>query len=124
MRRVDDPAFVECSRVLPLVHTATRLPVDVVLAGPGIEDEFLARAVSHSIDGVQVPVVDVSDLVIMKVLASRPKDIDDVIMLLRVQGSRIDVIRVNTVLQMLEEALGQSDLLSAFDQARLQARAR
>lgn len=117
-RRFDDPAFIEHSRVIPLVHETTGLPVDLVLAGPGLEDELLARAVTHSIGDVDVPVVEVSDLVILKVLAGRPKDIEDVLTLLRVQGPRIDVQRVRHVLALLEEALGQSDLLATFEQAR------
>jgi len=117
-RRFDNPAFVEHSRVLPLVHVTTGLPVDIVLAGPGLEDELLARAVTHTIDDVEVPVVEVSDLVILKVLAGRPKDLEDVHTLLRVQGPRIDVARIHHVLGLLEEALGQSDLLATFEQAR------
>jgi len=57
--------------VLPLVHQATGLPLDIVLAGPGLEDEFLARAVLHQVDDVEV--VEVSVLVILKVLAGRPR---------------------------------------------------
>ncbi len=117
--RFRDPTFLAQTRVLPLVHDPTRLPVDLVLAGPGLEEEFLARARRLSVDGVVVPVVDVTDLVILKVLAARPKDLDDVAVLLRVQGARIDDSRVRQVLAMLEEALGQSDLVPEF--ARLRA---
>ena len=112
--RFDDPALAEQSRVLPFVHEATGLPVDVVLAGPGLEDEFFARAESHDIDGVAVPVVNVSDLVVMKILAGRPKDIEDVVTLLRVQQARIDRAQVTHLLELLESALGQSDLIPAF----------
>lgn len=116
-RRFADPAFIEHSRVMPLVHQQTGLPVDIVLAGPGLEDEFLSRAVAHAIDGVTVPVVEVSDLVILKVLAGRPKDLDDLASLLRVQRPTIDEARVRKVLGLLEQALGQSDLLPVFDDA-------
>ena len=119
--RFDDLSLVEQHRVLPFVHDATGLPVDVVLAGPGLEDEFFARAVLHDIDGVRVRVADVSDLVVMKVLADRPKDIEDVVTLLRVQKARLDLARVRHALQMLESALGQSDLLPAFDRALARA---
>jgi len=108
-------------RVLPLVHRPTGLPVDVVLAGPGLEVEILSRARRLPVDGVVVPVVDVSDLVILKVLAARPKDLDDVTALLRVHGERIDHTRVRHVLGMLEEALGQSDLVPEFERRRAQA---
>ena len=41
--RFGGPAFVERTRVLPFVQLAARIPVDVVLAGPGLEDLFLTR---------------------------------------------------------------------------------
>ena len=40
--RVPDPHFVERTRVMPFFHLASGLPLDVVLAGSGLEDEFLA----------------------------------------------------------------------------------
>lgn len=83
----------------------------------GLEDEFFARANRHDLDGVGVAVVDVSDLIVMKVLASRAKDLEDVVTLLRVQKAAIDLVRTRSTLQMLEPALGQSDLLWALDQA-------
>lgn len=116
-RRFADPHVIEQLRVVPLVHRSTGLPVDIVLAGPGLEDEFLARAVPLAIDDVTVPVVEVSDLVILKVLAARPKDIDDLTALLAIQRDRVDEPRVRRVLAMLESALGQSDLVPAFESA-------
>jgi len=119
--RFTDPDFIEQTRVLPVVHTATALPVDIVLAGPGLEQDFLDRAVMRSVDGVPVPVVEIADLVVLKVLASRPKDLADVVMLMRAQGGAIDQGRVRAVLSMLESALGQSDLLVAFEQCQARA---
>ena len=116
-RRFTDPRFIEQSRVVPLVHTASGLPIDIVLAGPGLEEEFLARAVLRTIDGVPVPVVELSDLVILKVLAGRPKDRDDLTALLAIHRGEIDEPRVRRVLAMLESALGQSDLLPGFEVA-------
>ena len=42
--RVTDPgAFVKKTRVLPFLHPGSGMPVDVVLAGPGLEEIFLRR---------------------------------------------------------------------------------
>lgn len=120
--RFTDPVFIAQTRVLPVVHLSTGLPVDIVIAGPGLEEEFLSRAVARSIDGVAVPVVEIADLVVLKILASRPKDLDDVVSLLRIHAEAIDAVRVCTVLKMLEDALGQSDLLVAFEQCQSRAR--
>jgi hypothetical protein len=61
--RVDDAGFVERTRVVPMVHTVTALPLDVVLAGPGIEDRFFARALTRSVEGVTVPVASAEDVI-------------------------------------------------------------
>lgn len=119
--RFTEPPLVEQTRVVPVVHLRTGLPVDLVLAGPGLEDDLLRRAVVQSIDGVPVPVIEIADLMILKVLAGRPKDVDDIVQLLRIHGDGIDAVRVRTVLKMLEDALGQSDLLDGFEQARRRA---
>lgn len=115
MLRVDDPEFVRQTRVLPFVHAATGVPLDVVLAGSGLEDEFLGRAKTTDIGGIDVPLIDVADLVIAKILAGRPKDIDDARGLWRLRGSSVDRRRVMRLLRLLEEALGQSDLVSGFE---------
>ena len=121
-RRFGDANFVAQTRVLPVAHVASGLPVDIVLAGPGLEEEFLSRAVVHDIDGVRVPVLEVSDLIVLKILAGRPKDLEDAVTLLQVQAGSIDENRVEAVLRMLEGALGQSDLLTTFNRCRQEAR--
>lgn len=75
--RVDDPEFVRRTRVLPFVHIASGMPLDIVLAGSGLEDEFLARARLLDIEGLRVPTIDPGDLIIAKVLAGRPKDLGE-----------------------------------------------
>lgn len=115
--RVDDESFVGQTRVLPVVHTASGIPADVVLAGPGLEELFLGRATPRDLEGVEVPVACAEDVVTMKILAGRPRDLDDAVAVLAAQGSGIDVARIRDTLGMLEEGLGQSDLLPALDRA-------
>lgn len=113
--RTDVDAFVARTRVLPFVHTPTRLPLDLVLAGPGLEEEFLDRAQSVDLGGLLVPILSPEDLVVTKVLAGRTKDLEDVAGILRERRSRLDVSRIRSTLRLLEEALGQSDLVRAFE---------
>ena len=115
--RITDDDFIERTRVVPLVHRPTKIPVDVVLAGPGIEELFFDGAVSKDVDGVAVPVARAEDLVVMKVLAGRPKDTEDVAAILAAQGDGFDRNRTVELLTLLEEALDQRDLLPAFENA-------
>ena len=64
------------------------VPLDVVLSGPGLDDEFLARAIEVDFDGTPVPVISPEDLIITKVLAGRPKDLEDIRGVLRERASR------------------------------------
>jgi len=116
--RVADPeAFVARTRVLPLLHCASGMLVDVVLSGPGIEEEFHRRAVTVDVAGDKVPFISPEDLLVTKVLAGRPKDIEDVIGVLRTRGPTLDLEHVRRTLSLLESALGQSDLLPALASA-------
>ncbi len=116
--RVDDAEFIRRTRVLPFVHLVSAMPLDIVLAGSGLEDEFLARARVLEIEGLRVPTIDPSDLVIAKLLAGRPKDIEDARGLWRARQAEMDAARISSVLRLLEEALAQSDLVPGFEAIR------
>jgi len=103
------------TRVLPLVHLPSGLAVDVVVAGPGLEEEFLAHRRFVDLAGVLVPVISPEDLVVTKILAGRPKDLEDVEGVLREQGERLDLERSRRFLRSLEQALGRSDLVPVLD---------
>ena len=113
--RVDDANFVRQTRVIPFVQLATSMPLDVVLAGSGLEEEFLNRARETDIGGTTVPLITAEDLVIAKVLAGRPQDIQDAGGLWRIYGRDLDASRIRRLLRLLEEALGQSDLIPCFE---------
>jgi hypothetical protein len=116
--RVTDPDFIRRMRVIPFVHTETGMPLDVVLAGSGLEDEFLGRARAVVVGGATVPVIDVEDLIIAKVLASRPKDVEDATALWRLHKGTLRPRRITETLRLLEQALAQSDLLPVFERIR------
>lgn len=112
----DDPvAFGRRTRVVPTVHTATGIPVDLVMAGPGLEQEFLERSVSIDVAGVEIPFITPEDLIVSKMVAGRAKDLDDVEGILLHQGPALDSTRVREVLGQIETALDRSDLIDAFD---------
>ncbi len=107
--------FVRTTRVLPVEHRTSGLALDVVLAGPGLEDTFLERAVPIDVAGTVVPFISAEDLIVTKLLAGRQKDMEDVRGVLSERGSSLDLSRIRTTLDLLEDALGQSDLRPAFD---------
>ena len=112
---VPDAGFVEATRVMPFAHRASRMPVDVVLAGPGLEEQFLARAEIRKIGGVAIPVVSVEDLITMKILAGRPRDLEDVAGVARAHRQDLDLRQIRATLRLLEGALDRADLVTEFD---------
>jgi len=123
LRVPEDSGFVERTRVLPFVHAPTGWPLDVVLAGPGLEDRFIAQAVDVDLgNGVHVPVIRAEDLIVTKILAGRPKDIDDVRGVLLERLATLDLESIRETLALLEEALAVSDLLPLLDAELARAR--
>lgn len=111
----DADGFVEATRVMPLVHRASGVPVDVVLAGPGLEEQFLARAERRRVGSATVPVASPEDLIAMKILAGRARDLEDVAAIVAAQGAVLDAARARSVLRLLERALDRADLLVEFE---------
>ena len=73
------------------------------------------RARQTDVFGTMLPVIDLGDLIIAKVLAGRPKDIDDARALWKLHGDTVNADRIRHTLQLLEEALAQGDLVSTFE---------
>jgi hypothetical protein len=70
-----------------------------------------------------LPLIHPEDLIVAKILAGRPKDLDDARRLWRVQGPDLDAARIRRTLELLQEALGQGVLVPCLD-AIMRRRAR
>jgi hypothetical protein len=113
--KVSDPEFLARTRILPFLYVPSLLPLDVVLAGPGIEDQFFQRAVRVEIGDITAPVASPEDLIVMKILAGRTKDIDDVQAVLAERSATLDMPYIRSTLAALEQALDQSDMLPLLE---------
>ncbi|MBX3191886.1 MAG: hypothetical protein KF819_33150 [Labilithrix sp.] len=111
LRVRDTDGFIARTRVMPVVHRATRMPVDVVFAGPGLEERFMDRRRNEKRGRIELPVATPEDIVVMKILAGRPHDLDDVRAVVRGLGDALDVAYLTETVAQLEDALGQSDLM-------------
>ena len=116
--------FVRSTRVLPLIHMESTMPLDIVLAGPGLEEQFLARVVAVQVDDFMVPVISPEDLVLTKLLAGREKDVGDIRGVLHARGDSLDLDYIRRTLRVIEEAMGQSDLVPLFEAEWARATAR
>jgi len=121
LRVRDAGEFIAATRVLPLRHRVTGTPVDVGLAGSVFEDGFFERMQTVELEGTSIHVPSLEDLVIMKTLAGRPQDVEDVVALL-VANPEPDEEAIRRALDELGQALDMSDLLRQFDAALARAR--
>jgi hypothetical protein len=115
--RFDDEAFIAVSHVIAVSHRASGLPMDLVLAGPGLEQRFLDEVEHHLVDRQRIPVLSLENLVVTKVLAGRPRDLEDVRELVQ-RHPTIDHGRIEMTLKDVEDALGQSDLRPLYRSLR------
>jgi len=102
----DITAKLEPAAVDPFIETMRRHGFDPVPRDPNVD-----------VNGTSIPVISPEDLIITKVLAGRPKDIEDIRGVIHEKKTSLDVHRIRTILDLLEQALSQSDLLPVFEKA-------
>jgi len=122
-RRPDALAFARQARVLLLRHEPSGIEADVVVAGLPFEEEAIGRAVWVDFEGVRLPLSTVEDLVIMKAVANRPRDLADIEALLDVQQN-LNVRRVRRWVREFSTASAMPHILHDLEALLKQRRRR
>ena len=113
--RIQDAlAFAQRSRVLLMRHTASGIDLDITLGGLPFEEAVVAKGAMCDIGGLQVPLPRVQDLLVMKAVARRPKDIEDIRALLAANPDA-DIAEARRWIREFATAMGMSDMLDEFD---------
>jgi hypothetical protein len=90
----DIESFVQRTMVLPALDTATGIRVDFIFSFTPYEKGAIARSRKVSIGGEDVAFATAEDLIIHKIFAGRPRDLEDVrSVLLRNPSQDLDYIR-------------------------------
>jgi predicted nucleotidyltransferase len=98
---------VQRAFILPLRHRATGVKVDVAIGLSGFEQLAVSRAQPIELYNYPVATATTEDLLIMKALAGRPQDDQDLRGMLLVQRDRIDWEYCLQMAAELGEAIGQ-----------------
>jgi Nucleotidyl transferase of unknown function (DUF2204) len=106
---------VERSFILPLRHRTTGVKVDLALGLSGFEQLIIQRATLVELGGRDITVAKAEDLIVMKSLAGRPQDDQDLRGIVIAQGDRLDWDYCLRVAADLEESIGQSLVQSIRD---------
>jgi predicted nucleotidyltransferase len=117
--RVNDPQdFVRQTMVLPCEEAASGIRVDFILSNSAYETEAMGRVNKVKIGNREVRYASVEDLLIHKLVAGRPRDIDDVRSIL-LKNARYDRAYVQRWLKDFENMTGAPLLVTLSDLERL-----
>jgi hypothetical protein len=113
-RRPDALEFAGEARMLLVRHEPSGIDVDVSFASLPFEKELIARTVWRDVGGVHTPLPGVEDLIIMKAVAHRSRDLSDIESLVEV-NAKLDVDRILRWVGEFSSALDMPDLLSDLE---------
>jgi len=98
-------AFAKQNQVLLLRHEPSRVPIDIAIAWLEFERAAIARSREIDYAGVLLRIPTAEDLVIYKIAAGRPRDVDDAEKLVTLHRAEIDAARVRAVVHEFSVAL-------------------
>lgn len=104
--RIDEAvAFAERTQVLLLVHDPSGVEVDLSLAWIPFEEEALARQQHAPFGGSTIRVCHPDDLIVYKLVAARPLDLEDARQLVLRHHRAMDRERIRKTLASFDEIL-------------------
>jgi hypothetical protein len=83
-------SFVRETFVLPVCHRESRIRIDFIFSTTAYERQAIARAETLVLGGVAVPFASAEDLLIHKLFAGRPRDLEDAAGVVRRKGELLD----------------------------------
>lgn len=113
-RLSDVVTFARQARVLLVRHEASGIDIDIAFGALSFEEEAVRRTVWRDVGGVRVPLPLPEDLLIMKAVAHRPRDMADIESILDAQP-QLDLRRVRRWVREFAIALEMPALLQDFN---------
>jgi hypothetical protein len=104
--------------VLPTEDRASGVRVDFIFSTTPYEAQAIGRAQRLSIAGYAVPFATPEDLVLHKLFAGRPRDLEDVRGVVRRKGAQIDWAYLTQCARELATTPGREHLLAQAEQLR------
>jgi hypothetical protein len=114
-RIADAAGFAQRHQVLWLHHEPSRVPLDVSLAWLPFEEEAVRRAQACDYAGVPIRVPRPDDLICYKLVAARPRDLDDAEKLLLLYGATLDLPRLRRLIREFSEVLEDRARIEALE---------
>jgi predicted nucleotidyltransferase len=113
--RIDDVVdFAARTRVLLLRHEGSGVDIDIMLGGLAFHRELVARSTLVDVGPLQVRIPAAEDLIIMKAVAGRPRDMADIESILSVHDG-LDLDRIRQRLREFSSLLDMPDIHEDFE---------
>ena len=106
--------FARKNRVLLLRHTSSKVNIDISLGVLPFEEEAVERSVIHNLGTLSIRLPTPEDLIIMKAIAHRPKDLED-IRTIAEKYQTLDVERIQQWVSAFAEILEQPELWNQIE---------
>jgi uncharacterized nucleotidyltransferase DUF6036 len=114
--RIQDAArFARVHQVVLLEHKASGVPIDLTLASLPFEERAIKSSHEISYAGVRIRIPEPDDLLVYKLVAARPRDLEDAEKLLLLYGSRLDLDRIRATIREFADALDDPQRLETWD---------
>jgi hypothetical protein len=113
--RIDHPLeFARQSRVIPLRHRASQIDIDVIVGALPFERDAVSSGRTRMFGQLEIRLPRVEDLMIMKAIAHRPRDLLDLEGLL-VASPQADLVHVRRWVRVFANAATMPELIEDFD---------
>jgi hypothetical protein len=105
--------FVQETMVLPCLDPPTGIRVDFIFSHSVYEAEAIGRARKIPMKGGEIFFAAVEDVIIHKIFAGRPRDLEDV-RILFIKNKNIDLLYIRKWLEEFDRVTEKEDLLKIF----------
>ncbi len=109
----DIESFVTKTMVLPVLDKDSGIRIDFIFSFTPYEQEAIERAKIISLMGTEVAFASPEDVIIHKIFAGRPRDLEDVRCII-LKNPDIDIEYTENWLKEFDSSIGNKDFLKTF----------
>jgi hypothetical protein len=113
-RLTDCLNFAKKSRVLLIRHKPSGIDVDITFGALAFEKEAIARSVWLDMEKIRLPLPAPEDLIVMKAIAHRPRDLADIESILDVHP-KLNLRRVRRWVKEFSRAIEMPEILNDLE---------
>jgi len=113
-RLTDCLNFAKKSRVLLIRHKPSGIDVDITFGALAFEKDAIARAVWFDMEKIRLPLPTPDDLIVMKAIAHRPRDLADIESILDAHP-KLNLRRVRRWVKEFSRAIEMPEILNDLE---------